>query len=366
MKKAILQIHLWIGLLAALLLFCLGISGAMLVFEDQIDHALNPRLSHVNPSSTALPLAALQRAAEQAHPGYRATGVYFPGSDDVSYAIGLESKSGPGIEVAINQYTGEVLGTWDDRRFVRKLHGFHTQFLAGRVGSNLVGWSGGVFLLFLSVTGLVLWWPHKLRVFRWSSFGTKFQYDLHNTVGFYASVFLLVFALTGIAIHWERGTERLAEKISAVPARQPMPNVSVPAGAPQLTADQLVVSAQKAATGARVTGIRLPDEPDAPAFVTLKFPEDHTPAGRTQAFIDPYTGKVLKFSSSREMPWAVSYARRVNRELHTGDFLGWPSKLLAAFFSLALPILAASGPLIWWNRKMASRRALARSRTIAA
>ena len=37
-----------------------------------------------------------------------------------------------------------------------------------------------LFLLFLSVTGLILWWPRKLNVFRWSSFGTKFHFDQYG------------------------------------------------------------------------------------------------------------------------------------------------------------------------------------------
>ena len=43
-----------------------------------------------------------------------------------------------------------------------------------------------------------------------------------------------------------------------------------------------------------------------------------------------------------------------NRELHTGDIFNLPTRILAAFFSLMLPILAITGPLIWWNRRRAN------------
>ncbi len=367
MRKVILQLHLWVGLVVALLLFALGVSGTLLVFEDQIDRALNPQLSYVKSSTAVLPLSELRKYAEAAHPGFTLRQFYLSDRNDLAYAVYLEPQSGRGIEVSINQHTGEVLGTWDDDRFTRKLHAFHTHLLGGELGQEIVGWGGGVLLLFLAMSGLILWWPRKINVFRWSSFGTKFQYDLHNTVGIYASVFLLIFAFTGIAIHWERQTNALAAKLSGgVQARPTVPKVNHLAGAAALLPEQLLAAAQSAAPEAHVTQVNLADDPDSPATVVMKFPEDHTPAGRTRAFVDPYSGKVLYLASSREMPWAITYARRVNREIHTGDLFGWPTKILAAAFSLALPILAISGPLIWWNRKKAVRRAQIRKEVIAA
>ena len=46
-RKVILKLHLWIGLAAALLLLLTGASGALLVFESEIDHALNPTLTQL-------------------------------------------------------------------------------------------------------------------------------------------------------------------------------------------------------------------------------------------------------------------------------------------------------------------------------
>ncbi|HKF56710.1 MAG TPA: PepSY-associated TM helix domain-containing protein [Blastocatellia bacterium] len=40
-----------------------------------------------------------------------------------------------------------------------------------------------------------------------------------------------------------------------------------------------------------------------------------------------------------------------NREIHTGDILGWPTQILAFFVSLMLPMLSITGPLVWWTRR---------------
>ena len=83
----------------------------------------------------------------------------------------------------------------------------------------------------------------------------------------------------------------------------------------------------------------------------LKYPEDHTPAGRTRILLDAYSGKILSLTNSRAAPAAVVYVTRLNREIHTGDIGGWPTRILAAIFSLSLPLLALTGPLLWWQRR---------------
>jgi uncharacterized iron-regulated membrane protein len=54
--------------------------------------------------------------------------------------------------------------------------------------------------------------------------------------------------------------------------------------------------------------------------------------------------------STRTAPLGFKITRMWIREIHTGDILGWPTRLLACLVSLLLPILAITGLLIWWNR----------------
>ena len=82
----------------------------------------------------------------------------------------------------------------------------------------------------------------------------------------------------------------------------------------------------------------------------MRFPENRTPVGRSRVFLDPYTGKALSVWSSRTAPVGFKINAMWIREIHTGDIFGWPTRLLACLVSLALPILAITGTLIWWNR----------------
>jgi uncharacterized iron-regulated membrane protein len=336
-RKLILNLHLWIGGAAAVLLLLTGGSGALLVFEDLIDRALNPKLASVDPAAATLSLTDLQAALERQYPGDRVLAFDISDSSDTSYGAYLQPASGGGMNVAVDQHSGKALGVWDDNRFTRKLRGFHTHLLAGEAGSAFVGW-GAVILLFLSVSGLILWWRSKIFGFSFGTSGAKFQYDLHSTVGVVSFLVLMAFSLTGIVVHWERAAQRWAGQVSHVPVRPRPPQHDSPAsGAVPLEPERLVALARTAVPGARVTELDLADSPTRPALVIMKFPKDHTPAGRTRVFLDAYSGKVLSRTSSREAPAAVSYVTRINREIHTGDIGGWPTRIVAAVFSLARP-----------------------------
>lgn len=354
-RKVILQLHLWIGITTAILMILTGASGALLVFEDEIDHALNPNLARVSPSRTALSLDELKSTVEQQYPGYHLMAFDLSEAPNISFGAYLQPASGQGMNIAVDQYSGKVLGVWNDHRFTRQLHDFHTHLLAGKLGSELVGWSA-VILLFLSASGLILWWRTKIVRVNFQTSGPKFQYDLHSTTGVFSLFFLLLFAFTGVVVHWEGPARTWASQVShtSMDAGDLRSEQTAP-GTPMLQPAQLLTIAHGAMPGARATGVILAGSPDSPALVLFKFPEDHTPAGRTRVFLDAYSGKVLSLTSSREAPWAVNYVTRLNREIHTGDIGGWPTRIVAAVFSLALPLLAVTGPLLWWMRRQRAR-----------
>jgi uncharacterized iron-regulated membrane protein len=59
---------------------------------------------------------------------------------------------------------------------------------------------------------------------------------------------------------------------------------------------------------------------------------------------------VLLAQTSRNAPPGYRLAKFWNRQVHTGDALGWPSRIVACLASLALPLLCLTGPLIWWGK----------------
>src|SRR5882762_2006609 len=131
-RKILLTTHLCAGLIAAVFLIILGVTGSVMVFEEQIDHRLNSNLSYVQPGPHRLSLTELKTKLETANPGYHVNAIGISNQDDLSWSVSLTSRELKNSKaLAVNQYTGAVLGelgTGND--LVNYIHQFHIRLLA--------------------------------------------------------------------------------------------------------------------------------------------------------------------------------------------------------------------------------------------
>lgn len=352
-RSNLVTVHLWVGLIAAPFLFVLGLTGAIIVFENEIADAMDAKLVRVHAAGPALSLGDLESRIRTSYPGYRLLRVRFP--PDAQHSVGVDVLApDETTEVAlfVDPSSGKVLGTAAEQSGIMQwIHGLHTHLQAGRTGSTIVG-SLGLVLLFLSLSGLILWWPAKIFRVRWTGNTKRVVFYTHNALGVYAWVFLLLFSVTGAVIHWDGLTAGWIDRVTGSTPPQPLPRKAPAcAGQAAVPADRLLAAAAAAMPGARPTVLQMAPDPTAPVRVVFKFPEDRTPAGRTQVFLEPCSAKPLLVRNARTMPLSLRYTAMWNRELHTGDILGWLTRILAALFSLSLPLMGLTGPLIWWTRR---------------
>jgi len=350
LRKILLPAHLVLGLVSFVFLAILGVTGSLIAFESEIDHWLNGKLSWVQPRGEPLSLAELSAKTEQRHPGSRVSAIFLPSDSNVAYSIQLRPV-GPGKSgtYAVNPYTGDELGSTDTaNRFIRNVHQFHTNLLIGPRGKMITAASAFV-LLGLSVSGLVLWMPGKL--WKPSVLGRKRagSYEWHNVVGFYASIFMLLFAITGLVVHWDDEARVFINRLAGEKDPEQPKRAAAPRKTAALDPSQLLDIAMKAAPGARATGM-LGIGGNSPVRVMMKYPEDRTPAGRTNVLIDGRTGEIVSLQTSRTAPIGTRVAKLWNREIHTGDLCGLPTRILSCVASLTLPLLAITGPLMWLGR----------------
>src|SRR5207302_9080103 len=105
MRKLIFNLHLYIALVAGLFVITLGLTGAIMAFESDLDHVLRPSLSYVTPHDHRLTLAELADAVAKAFPGERATGFQVSPAPNIS--AGVSTKRGL---IMVDPYTGAILG----------------------------------------------------------------------------------------------------------------------------------------------------------------------------------------------------------------------------------------------------------------
>lgn len=142
-RRVILTLHLWAGMAAAIFLFLLGITGSLMAFENEIDWAINPKLTWIQPGPVQLSLTELKTKLEAANPGYTLVAFALPQRNDMAWNACLSSNtSDNGIDLAFNPFTGSILGNQADRNdFMNYVHQFHLSLMAGRTGGTILTWA---------------------------------------------------------------------------------------------------------------------------------------------------------------------------------------------------------------------------------
>jgi len=342
-----LKLHQWAGLTGAAFIFVMGATGSALVFENAIDRALNPSTAYVTPAGRPLPLSTLVARANAVDPADPVGGIHVADQPDQAYELSARRRH----SIFINQYTGEILGTRNrEQSFARFVHLLHTRFLAGEIGEHLAG-AFTVVMLFIAVSGIILWWPRKIV---WPKAGVSWKrtnFDFHNTLGLYSSIVMFVIALAGVLIAFERVLDPLVLHLNAAPEADVSKLQSIPEpGARRIPPEEAIAVAEGILPGAFASNINVPAGPKAIYRVLLKFPEDRTPAGRSRVYLDQFTGTVVGVESTR----SAQLGRRVlnlKRSLHTGDIFGAPTEALYFLVSLGVAFQVGTGVLIWWTSR---------------
>jgi uncharacterized iron-regulated membrane protein len=360
LRPLLLNTHLVVGLVAAIPLCCLGLTGAILVFENPLNDALNAKMALVTPPPGVAPLSlrALEDTLDRAYPRYRIVEADFGSDDRHAWGIAAVAPDGKGeADLYVDPYSGKTLGRPEQQsQLVGRIHQFHTHFLAGRLGNTITGWSG-VVLAFLAISGLILWWPAKILSLRAGATGWRLAFDLHQLIGGISWVLLLALAGSGMVIHWNDQALRLMGTLTgAAPVASPPRSLPECQGKPTLGVDSLIAFARAAVPGAHATVIQVPDDVTRPVRAIFKYPEDRTPAGRTLVYLAACSGRPAQVLSSRTASAAYRWTRMWNREIHTGEVYGWPTRVVVALASLVLPLMALTGPIIWWGRRAAAAR----------
>jgi uncharacterized iron-regulated membrane protein len=348
MKKLLLNLHLYVGLVAAFFLICVSLSGAIIAFEPELNRTFHPQLTNVTPSAQPLNWDEFRARVEQQSPGWKLIRFYFPDQPDRSTYVRLRNVVTHKIRhVYVNQYTGAVLGSTEDGSdWIIKVHDLHVNFLSGKIGNHIVTWST-VGLLILSLSGITLWWPRRIFRFQRGKPLPRFNRELHLTVGFWSFLAMFGFAVTGLGLHYQTG--KLLDLLNTPKAATTMPGHGT-------SIEGMLAAAREALPGARIPRLLLPEKKGDTVFLYMRFPEDKTPAGRSFTTLDPKTGAVLSVGSSRTAPLLQTALVQWTREIHTGTLFGLPSKLLASFCALLLSVLALTGPFIWLNKLRAAAR----------
>jgi uncharacterized iron-regulated membrane protein len=340
LRRAWFQVHKWIGIVLAILIIALSLSGAALVWHDWLDGQVNPQRYPKATSTLLAPAAYVRSANRLLKSGERIASVSFPDGDgSVQVTVSKPSLGGGRPQrswIWLNPATADPIdraGTSEG--LVRILHSLHGSLLIPGAGRQIVGWIG-VAMLLSSLTGIWLWWPLKGKVTRGLRWNRRpdVNSNLHHMGGFWIAIPLAVLSLTGVWISFPAVFSQLSAGPNA--ARPGGPGATpLPLMLPRQSVDTAAASAQALAPG-RVTNIVWPTDRKAEWTVTLE--GDGSP---TEIKVEDLDG------SAKASPVKPETLARTMRRIHdgTGMPLAWQ---IVIFVGGILPaVLAVTGILMW-------------------
>jgi uncharacterized iron-regulated membrane protein len=408
--RAVWRWHFYAGLVVAPFAMFLSVTGSIYLWKPQFEARRYHDFLFVAPAATHVSAEAQLAAAHATHPD--ATPVTFTPAfapDRTSETV-LRLKNGDKVSVFVDPANARVTGEIREAdRFMRIVHDLHGTLLAGRAGEYVVELVAS-WALVLFLTGLYLWWPRpRFTVWgfllpRLRAEGRTFWRDLHAVPAVWLSAATLFLLSTGLL--WTKAAGAWYRTLSAAVGEGTPHESNASAHRSELTGwspplmaglaakvDQLASSpapttddphaehrhrghddAEKSARDEKLPSsipldrvIALAAEhriaqpyaiafPVGPAGVFSAITDRNFALQRSYLHLDRYSGKVLaelrygdfgllaKFSL-----WAII--------AHEGQLFGLLNQILGTLAAAGVFLLAASGLIMWWQRRPAGKLA---------
>jgi len=356
-KKINAWFHLWLGLASGIIVFILGITGCVLVFEQEIK-SLSPWQYAENPTEgEILPPSVLYKAVEKVLPGRHIESVWYYGENRTAHFNVHDMDS----TVYVNPYTAEIVAIVDkEDMFHFFKDGHYYLWFPEKIGHQVVGWGTLIFFL-ITISGLILWWPKKWTKrtreqsfkIRWKAKFKRLNYDLHNVLGFYTLIIALIMAFTALmmsftwfnkGVYWLAGGEN-APRIEALSDTNNNPQ------------SDLLIQIDKAwhkgvfelaEHNQYEILMHFPEEASEAIYVCT----DMYKGTWRDVYLDQHTLEELPASNKRLRDENLaSWIQRSNYGLHVGAFGGMTTKILYFFASLICASLPITGFFVWWGKR---------------
>jgi uncharacterized iron-regulated membrane protein len=370
--RAVWRWHFYAGLFVAPVLLILAATGALYLFDWEIDGVVHAQALRVTPQGAAQNLAMQEKAVRAAHPDAALRSMTPPRAADEASRWILQLPDGTRRELFVDPYSARVQAeknpSWYLTNIARDLHG---NLLTGNAGSYVVELTA-CWTLVMLLTGMYLWWPKRWRtaafVPRTSATGRAFWRDWHAIPAMFNALLVLFLVLTGMpwSVFW--GTQ-LAKFGEQLPMIAPSPNFTSgpPAG---ITGLPWTIQHHGTPQGAHITlasiapvehalaqfdvaafgpGVKLsyPAEPGdvfLASYVSAKAEHQRT------LYLDPGDGRTLGDITWRDYsPTAKAIEWGVMT--HMGRQYGLANQLAGLAACLALIGTTVAGVILWWKRR---------------
>lgn len=359
-RQVLFQIHWFLGITAGLVLALMGVTGALMSFENEIQRALSPGIVTLQGAATPAltPDTVIERAETQQ--GQRVTSLVVSSEPGRAWQVQFEAreKGKRGEHSFIDPRDGHLLGHANGEGFFRTVEDLHRWLaLPGGprgIGRQITGFSA-IALVFFALSGLYLRWPKRALDWRaWFHLdlrmtGRNLYRALHAVIGGWVLLFYLLSALTGLWWSYDWYRQGVLHALTGKSTREEESRAGKEPGSPQ-PIDRawqrfLTIEGQRFAT----VSISLPSGDEPVRFRALPIGARHDRMV-DDLRIAPADGRIVKADYYASRPLGQVIATSMY-ELHRGAFFGMIGRIVMLITSLTMPLFTITGLLLYLARR---------------
>jgi uncharacterized iron-regulated membrane protein len=362
-RKSVAWLHRAAGLTFGAFLLVMGLSGAALVFKDQLEVLIAPSLMRSATPSATISLDSLVAAACRYYPGRKSIFVDLGTQPAAAVYLARNGAWYPASAVEtvyVDRGTGQVRGMRNYATgLLNRLMHLHTELWMGAGGAV---WLGALaLLLFMMIaTGYLLWWPgragwKRAAQFSWRARWPRRTWDLHQCAGFYGGLPLAMQAATAVAltlpiIALPVLAAILPGSLAELHRFENPPRSSIrTAHTENLMLQQMAEQALVLYPAYRIQNVTLPIAPDDPVVFVLGDDAYTRRGAQAKLAFDATTGALLSDMDTRRGSMLLRTYVLLG-PLHFGRLFGAWTQTLWAFLGFAPATLFATGFAMWWRR----------------
>jgi uncharacterized iron-regulated membrane protein len=345
-KNFVFYLHSTAGMVSGLFILLMSLSGAALVFHDEMDSLDIPAVKHMSYSITTVD--SCYSLIQKQYPGAQISNCVLPENYTLPFSFFIYDssykKGTKSMQVFLHPQSAAVLKTrGSGTNFVSWLSTFHNSFHLGKTGEWLLGFFALIFLLSI-ITGFILFRKTIVAVLLFRKAAYK-KNNLHQLIGVWALVFNLMIAVTGFWMQRYVFKKSFYQTYDYTPVLKASPPLSynfdsaytaIKNQYPDFSA-AVIYFAQSNSGKTAVYGSRASN-----AYIHSKKFAD--------AIMLDSTGGIASTRFINEISADDRYDI-INSQLHMGKYGGWGIKIVYFIFGLTGGMLSITGFLMWRKRK---------------
>lgn len=344
-------VHRWIGLTLAVVVLAVAASGGLLLLRDPYYRIAYPALATPVTEDEVAKRAAILTDIESRGKADGIRLIKFPRSGVNAFQVWYSD----GSEAFVDPRSGEPIDRWHwHTRLPAFLFELHAHLMVDTVGTVVNG-IAALFMIFMALTGTVLWWPRRRGAFRVrhalprrTAPGELLR--SHAAVGALAAAPILLFAATGAAIVFYEPTAQMASALlDARPPDQPSARVA-PQEAPRRSWVDILAALDRTFPEGEIVFYYPGSTSNARLMFRKRLPGEWHPNGRSHVLVDPYTAVVVQASDARTQGVGTRVMHAVY-PVHAAKVGGSLMVSLAAGAATALCWLATGGAWVYLGRR---------------